>query len=206
VIGYLTGTLLGVEDETILLDVSGVGYEVQLSGEALSVARQSMGHRLSLYIHTHVREDQFTLFGFLSLLEKRVFLQLLSVNGIGPKLAIKVLSGGPLDHLLGLIESGDAASLAKLPRVGRKTAEQIVLQLRGVLPARSQPSGNATGRESARGTSAARFGVGIRGEVGSALVHLGFRSPEIEGLLLEMPDELDFEEGVRWGLQRLSSL
>ena len=128
-IAHLTGVLLTKTPQSIIIDVGGVGYEAVV---ALSTfyALPEMNERVSLLIYTHVRDDALTLFGFHTRLEKDLFVMLISVSGIGPKLAVNVLSGiGPQD-LLDAIARGDALRLQAIPGVGKKTAERIALELK----------------------------------------------------------------------------
>ena len=144
-----------------------------------------------MWIHTHVREDQFTLFGFSSKIEKKLFLSLIKVNGIGPKLATQVLSGASLDHIIDAIEEKNVKALTALPRVGKKTAEQMILTLKGALVVdRDQQQ---TKMEP----------VKPHKEILSALTNLGFRSAEVEEVVLSLPKDVDFEQGVRDSLRLL---
>lgn len=128
-IAYLKGTLLTKSPQNIILDINGVGYEILIPLSTFYSLPQENGE-VSLNIHTHVREDTLALFGFSTYLEKDIFRLLISVSGIGPKLAINILSGiGPHD-LVAAISRGDALSLQSIPGVGRKTAERMVLELK----------------------------------------------------------------------------
>jgi Holliday junction DNA helicase RuvA len=128
-IAHLRGTLLLKSTQAVIIDNSGVGYEVHVPLSTFYALPES-GHEVALHIHTHVREDALALFGFQTALEKDLFLMLISVSGIGPRLGINILSGiGPGD-LLEAIARGDSLRLQSIPGVGRKTAERIVLELR----------------------------------------------------------------------------
>lgn len=131
-IGHLRGKLLEKHPNQLLLEAGGVGYEVQIPVSTFS-ALPDAGSEIILRIHTHVREDAFSLFGFLSLEEKQLFEKLISVSGIGPKLAITVLSGLPTAELVGAIREGKLAELVRIPGVGKKTAERMLLELRDKL-------------------------------------------------------------------------
>lgn len=128
-IAHLTGKVLEKAPQTMVLEVQGVGYEVQIPLSTF-YALPGPGEQASLRIHTHVREDALTLFGFQTLLEKHLFLMLFSVSGIGPRLAINILSGMGPHELLEAIAQGDAVRLRAIPGVGKKTAERIALELK----------------------------------------------------------------------------
>ena len=197
-IGFLTGTILERTEDGLLLDVGGVGYELSCSGNTLADVATSVDARL--FVHTAVREDAITLFGFSTSLEKQMFLSLLKVNGIGPKMASRILGGASLDQITGMIESGDVKGLSALPKVGKKTAEQLVLTLKGKLviePTEAKPSTKAK-------TPIAPKFTGVRADVLSALVNLGFRLQDAERVVGDLKDDIDVQSGVRQGLQALS--
>jgi holliday junction DNA helicase RuvA len=128
-IAHLTGALLTKTPQSIIIDVGGVGYEAMVPLSTF-YALPEKNERVGLLIYTHVRDDALTLFGFSTRLEKDLFLMLISVSGIGPKLAVNILSGiGPQD-LLGAIANGDALRLQAIPGVGKKTAERMALELK----------------------------------------------------------------------------
>ena len=124
----MTGTLFTKTPRSVIVENNGIGYEVIVPLSTF-YALPEQDESVSLHIHTHVREDALTLFGFQSPLEKDIFLMLISVSGIGPKLAINILSGIGPDELLGAMALGDAVRLQTIPGVGRKTAERIALEL-----------------------------------------------------------------------------
>src|SRR6478672_1586958 len=149
-IGQLRGMLAGKRPNQILVDVGGVGYLVQVPLSTYA----SLGElhtEVTLLIHTHVREDAFSLYGFLSSREKHFFEMLLSASGVGPSLALKILSGMSVEELVPAIRGSDLGRLTKIPGVGRKTAERIVVELKDKLdavtveaadrPAPSSPAG-----------------------------------------------------------------
>ena len=128
-ISHLKGLLFKKSPESIIIDIHGVGYEV-IAPLSTFYAMPEENEEASLFIHTHVREDAFTLFGFQTTLEKDIFRLLISVSGIGPKLGVNILSGiGPME-LLGAIAHRDAAKLQTIPGVGKKTAERMILELK----------------------------------------------------------------------------
>jgi len=128
-IAALTGKLLMRMMDRVVIDVSGVGYEVFLSTDGLARMPDTDG-QVFLHVHTQVRDDAIVLFGFLELEEKEMFLQLISVSGIGPKLGLAVLSGLPVDELCRAIVTGDVKRLTTLQGVGKKTAERICMELK----------------------------------------------------------------------------
>ena len=137
-IGLLRGQLVDKRPNQVLVDVNGVGYQVSIplsSFYALGELRENV----VLLIHTHLREDSITLYGFLTSREKHFFELLISASGVGPSLALKILSGMSVDELLPAIRAGDLVRLTRIPGVGRKTAERIVVELRDKLAAMAPP-------------------------------------------------------------------
>jgi len=164
-IAYLRGTLLEKHPNQAIVDAGGVGYDVTIPISTFSALPES-GREVRLRIHTHLREDSLSLYGFLSQDEKTLFERLISVSGIGPKLAITVLSGLAIPELYAAIRAGAADRLVRIPGVGKKTAERIVLELRDKLPLASVEAGEAP-----PGGRAALSAV--EQDVLSALVNLG---------------------------------
>jgi len=132
-IAHLRGTLLAKHPNQAIVETHGVGYDVAISVPTFADLPPA-GAEVALHIHTHVREDALSLYGFLRLAEKHLFEKLLTVSGIGPTLAIKILSGMPADEMVGAIRGGDLARLTRIPGIGKKTAERMVLELRDKLP------------------------------------------------------------------------
>lgn len=194
-IGYLRGRIRDVRNEALLLDVQGVGYEVFCPQRFLDRCELAMGQIIEVWISTHVREDAFHLFGFETRDEKQFFLTLLKVNGVGPKLALNVLTGATVSEVTHLIESEDVKGLSKLPKVGKKTAEQMILTLKGKLVV-----------SGAEGAPAPEVKSATAREISSALVNLGFRPVDVDKVVTKLGKDLSFEEGVRQGLQALTSL
>jgi holliday junction DNA helicase RuvA len=128
-IAHLKGTILEKHPNQLILEANGVGYEVQIPVSTYTTLGDP-GSAISLRIHTHVREDALQLFGFATAEEKIVFERLVSVSGIGPRLAVTVLSGLPTPELVSAIRTGDIQKLVRIPGVGKKTAERIVLELK----------------------------------------------------------------------------
>src|SRR5215510_4103871 len=132
-IAHLRGKLLAKHPNRAIVETAGVGYDVTISVPTFSDL-PSVGSEVALHIHTHVREDLIGLYGFLRPGEKQLFEKLITVSGIGPKLAITILSGMPADEMVGSIRGNDVARLTRIPGIGRKTAERMVLELRDKLP------------------------------------------------------------------------
>ncbi|WP_415061910.1 Holliday junction branch migration protein RuvA [Bdellovibrio sp.] len=188
-IGYLRGKIIEVLSDAALLDVQGVGYEIHASSNTLGDLQALLGKDIIVWVHTHVREDALQLFGFHSKEEKNLFLSLLKVNGVGPKMALSILSGGRPAQIQEMIEAGNAKALSGLPKVGKKTAEQIILTLKGKL---------VSIEETIKGRSEAHT------QITSALLNLGYKSQLVDQFVATLPTEMSLEEGVRKGLQTLS--
>ena len=171
-IAHLRGTLLAKHPNQAIVETHGVGYDVVISVPTFSELPVA-GAEVALHIHTHVREDALSLYGFLRLAEKHLFEKLLTVSGIGPKLAITILSGMPADEMVAAIRSGDLARLTRIPGIGKKTAERMVLELRDKLPA---PTGAAEVSMAAVSPT--------EEDVLSALVNLGYQRAAAEKALL----------------------
>jgi len=166
-IAHLRGKLLTKHPGQAIVETAGVGYDVAISVPTFSELPQ-VGSEVMLHIHTHVREDVIALYGFLRPAEKRLFEKLLTVSGIGPKLAITILSGMAADEMAGAIRGNDVVRLTRIPGIGKKTAERMVLELRDKLPAEgpSAPAGPAMSA--------------TEEDVLSALVNLGYQRPVAE--------------------------
>jgi Holliday junction DNA helicase RuvA len=136
-IAYLRGTILEKQPNQVIVDAGGVGYDVTIPVSTYS-SLPAAGEEVRLRVHTHVREDAISLFGFLTREEKALFEKLISVSGIGPKVAVTVLSGVNPNDLVVSIRTGQVAKLVRIPGIGKKTAERLVLELRdkldGILP------------------------------------------------------------------------
>lgn len=165
-IAVLRGQLLEKQATRLVVDVHGVGYDVQVP---LSTYYRlpDQGAEVLLRVHTHVREDALALFGFLTALEQQVFEKLISISGIGPKLALAVLSGIEPGELLRAVQAGDVGRLTLIPGIGKKTAERIGLELKDRLPAQLQA-------EADKAAGAAGGGGALRADLLSALLNLGY--------------------------------
>jgi len=182
--------VFGKTPSTVVVECGGVGYDVSISVSTYT-ALPAEGAEASLFIHTHVREDVLALFGFAELAEKRLFEKLLTISGIGPKLAITVLSGISAERLVGAIRGQDHAALTRIPGIGKKTAERVVLELKDKL---DDMVGTAA--------SAAPRSLGaVADDVLSALVNLGYPRPvaqkAVENAAKDAGDGLDFERLFR---------
>ena len=172
-IAFLRGRLVSKSPNRAVVECAGVGYDASIS-VATFTALPAEGSEARLHIYTHVREDQLALFGFAEPNEKRVFEKLLTISGIGPKLAITVLSGIDTERLVAAIRSGDHASLTRIPGIGKKTAERVVLELKDKLDdiavAVSAP------------VPSAQYGP-VGEDVLSALMNLGYARPAAQKAL-----------------------
>jgi Holliday junction DNA helicase RuvA len=196
-IGQLRGRLTDKRPNQVLVDVSGVGYLVQVPLSTYA-ALGELHAEVTLLVHTHVREDALALYGFLSSREKHFFEMLISASGVGPSLALKILSGMSVDELVPAIRGSDLARLTKIPGVGRKTAERIVVELKDKL--------DAVAVETERPAAASTAGAEV--DVISALVNLGYEARAAEAAVAEAQREAgasNFEKLLRASLQALSS-
>jgi len=199
-IGQIRGRLLQKKPNLALIDVQGIGYEVFIPLTSFYELPDE-GNEVVLKVHTHVREDALSLFGFCTQHEKDVFLKLISISGIGPRLAVGILSGARVEELAQAIADGNLVRLTAIPGVGRKTAERLVLELKGqitpfLLPERARAAGQATGAN------------GMHDDILSALVNLGYPRAGAEKALaavLRSADvESSFEGLLRHTLQQLA--
>jgi Holliday junction DNA helicase RuvA len=169
-IAQLTGILAQKSPEQLVVDVGGVGYQVFVSLNCLYQLPEA-GERVRLLIHTNLRENALELFGFGDAEERQLFTFLVGVSGIGPRLALNILSGMPVRDLVTALEAGDLVRLVSIPGVGKKTAERLVVELRD----RVKLLQGARGAEAGPGR-----GDGMEAQAVSALVNLGYRRPEAE--------------------------
>jgi Holliday junction DNA helicase RuvA len=172
-IAHLRGKLISKHPNQAIVEAGGVGYDVVISVPTFSEL-PGLNAEVSLFIHTHVREDALALFGFLRAQEKQLFEKLLSVSGIGPKLAITILSGMQAEAMVAAIKGNNVASLTRIPGIGKKTAERMILELRDKLD---------TFSVSAEITAAA---TPVEEDVISALVNLGYQRPMAEKALAKL--------------------
>jgi len=192
-IGQLRGVLVDKRPNQVIVDAGGVGYQVQIPLSTFA-SLGALHAEVTLLIHTHLREDQIALYGFLTAREKQCFEMLISTSGVGPSLALKILSGMNLDELVPAIRKGDVLQLKRIPGVGQKTAERIILELRDkfavveVVGAEKRASGSQ-----------------VQSDVVSALVNLGYDERSVEKTLEQVRGtaESSFEALLRAALQKL---
>jgi Holliday junction DNA helicase RuvA len=189
-IGRLRGRLFEKKPGELIVEVAGVGYRVFVAVPTYS-AMPDPGAEVSLEIHTHVREDAIQLYGFSSSREQAVFERLTDISGIGPRLALTILSGSSVDDLIASIKRGDLARLTSIPGVGKKTAERILLELRDKLKT-FEIADEPTGSEA---------------DVASAMQNLGYNRALVEGAIrraLDGSEEVEFDELFKRTLQILT--
>jgi holliday junction DNA helicase RuvA len=174
-IAHLRGKLIAKHPNQAIVEAGGVGYDVVISVPTFSEL-PALNVEVSFFIHTHVREDALALFGFLRAQEKQLFEKLLSVSGIGPKLAITILSGMAADTMVAAIKGNNVASLTRIPGIGKKTAERMVLELRDKLDA------FGVSPEAVAAASP------VEEDVISALVNLGYQRPVAERAIATLGD------------------
>jgi Holliday junction DNA helicase RuvA len=199
VIARLRGRILEKHPSRIIVDVNGVGYDV-LVPLSTFYGLGEPGGEIALRIHTHVREDALALYGFASLLEQDLFERLIGVSGIGPKLALAVLSGIEPLELVHAIERGDLARLTAIPGVGKKTSERIVLELKDRLP-RVGPAALAVGDGGPQVSA-------LRDDLLSALTNLGYHRPlaekAVESAQRAVGPDAGFERTLKQALRELA--
>jgi Holliday junction DNA helicase RuvA len=170
-IGRLRGTVLHCSPQEVVLDVGGVGYLLRIPLSTFYSLSGRGKEEVAVHVHTHVREDALQLFGFATVAERAAFERLIAISGVGPKLALSVLSGIDAQELDRTVETGDRVRLERIPGVGRKTAERILLELKG------RPEGSGRGkRRSSEPVEPAtpERGGEVRWEATSALLNLGY--------------------------------
>jgi len=172
VIAHLRGKLIAKHPNQAVVEAAGVGYDVNITIPAFSEL-PAVGAEVALFIHTHVREDALALYGFLRAREKQLFEKLIGVSGIGPRLAITILSGMPADSLVAAIKGNNVASLTRIPGIGKKTAERMVLELRDKLDAFGE-------------TPPVAAASPVEEDVLSALVNLGYNRSAAEKALARL--------------------
>ncbi|MBE8222184.1 MAG: Holliday junction branch migration protein RuvA [Bdellovibrionales bacterium] len=187
-IGLLNGTISHIFESSLILNVGEVGYQVSLS----NVEDYSVNDDIKFWIYTHVREDNLQLFGFLTLKDKEFFLALIKISGIGPKMAMQILSGTTINKLILYIENEDIKSLTNLPKIGKKKAEQMILSLKGKW---SVPKILKIEKNSEK----------LQNEVLSALLNLGFKKPAIQKSFEQLEEWTDFQSVVKLCLHYLTN-
>ena len=189
-IARLSGTVLEKHPNRVVVDVGGVGYDVQVPLSTFYGLGEP-GAGVTLRVHTHVREDAIALYGFASPLEQDLFERLISISGIGPKLALAVLSGIDPGELVRAIRTQDVARLTRIPGVGKKTAERIGLELKDRMPLAAAPQGDQPDVPE---------GGGLRDDLLSALANLGYQragaEKAVDAAIKKTPDA-SFEQALR---------
>jgi Holliday junction DNA helicase RuvA len=206
-IAYLNGRVVEKKDNAVVIDTHGVGYEVFCSNNTMAQL-PDIGGSCQLFVHTQYRSDGASLFGFVSTQEKTLFLSLIKVDSVGPKSALNIMSAAAWDELVGLIEDGDVGALSKLPKISKKTAEHVVVKLKGKLseifvvdPAVST---DASVTKPVSRQAALRK---MRAEAQTALSHLGYRIQDVDRTLDTFSDEVwggDLQSVIRHALNDLS--
>jgi holliday junction DNA helicase RuvA len=206
-IAHLSGTLLSKQATSVIVDVSGVGYEVNIPFSTFYEVGE-VGSNVELRIYTHVKEDALQLYGFKTLLERQLFINLLSVSGVGPKIGIALLSGMSADELVTSIKNNNLVRLTAVPGVGRKTAERLVVDLR-----EKMTTLGASQIEEEPGTRSDSPGVSsdddVRSQALSGLLNLGYQRSAAEKAIdsaLSEDGEITVESVLRRGLRKLSRL
>ncbi len=196
-IGRLAGTLLEKAPPTLIVDVHGIGYEVDVPMSTL-YELPAVGQPVSLFAHLVVREDAQLLYGFGTRLEQRLFRELLKVSGVGARLALSILSGMSVESFLACVRDNDVAALVRVPGIGKKTAERLLVELRDRVAGFSAevlPAGTAASAESAPGEA--------RAQAEEALAALGYKTAEVRRLLDALPDEdQSVEQLIRAALRK----
>ncbi|MFZ3019201.1 MAG: Holliday junction branch migration protein RuvA [Gallionella sp.] len=191
-IGRLTGTLQEKSPPQILLDVQGVGYEVDVPMSTF-YNLPALGEKVVLHTHFVVREDAQLLYGFATQDERVAFRQLLKISGVGPKLALSVLSGLSLAELAQAVASKEAGRLTKIPGVGKKTAERLLLELQGKFVAAALSGGEAVS-----------VTASADNDIANALIALGYSEKEADWAAKQLPKDVDVSGGIRQALKLLS--
>ena len=190
-IGRISGQLAGKAPPQVLVDVGGVGYEVDVPMSTF-FNLPAIGERVTLLTHFVVREDAQVLFGFLTAAERDAFRQLVRISGVGPRTALALLSGLSVAELAQAVTAQDGARLTKVPGIGKKTAERLLLELKGKLgPDLALPAG-----------AAAAGAAG--GDIVQALLALGYSEREAQAALKSLPADVGVSDGIRLALRALS--
>jgi len=189
-IGWLSGKVLQIDPTgIILLDTGGVGYEILLSLQTL--CNLKLNQKTDLFIHTHVRDDQITLFGFSTQRERTVFRKLITVSGIGARLGLNLMSGMQVEELIQAITRGDDTSIARTPGIGKKTSQRLILELQGKLDTDHTPATNID------------QGSALAEDVRSALINLGYKPATVDQAMKHAGTYGDFESLFRASMRAL---
>ena len=207
-IAHLSGTLLSKQATSVIVDVAGVGYDVAIPLSTFYDLGE-IGEPVQLRVYTHVREDALQLYGFKTARERELFLQLISVNGVGPGLAIKLLSGMNADEMIASIRTNNLVRLVAIPGVGRKTAERLVVDLRDKIAALSSPAleEEFAAKDAVEGATTTT--EAMRNDAMSALANLGYQRAAVEKAVknaLDEGGELSVEVILRRSLRSLAKV
>ena len=193
-IGLLRGKILDKQPPRLLLDVQGVGYEIDAPMTTF-YDLPDVGAEVTLFTHLAVREDAHTLYGFLTLADRGLFRSLLKVNGVGARLALTILSGMESQTFIACVQGGDASALVKLPGIGKKTAERLIIELRDRLEASTTPTAVTAGSPRAAVSNPVEDAV-------SALVGLGYKPQEASQMVRVIDStNMSSEDIIRSALQ-----
>lgn len=187
-IGRIAGTLASKQPPQIVVDAHGVGYEIDVPMSTFYELPEA-GQRVTLLTHLVVREDAHLLYGFLTPPERDAFRQLIRISGIGPRIALAVLSGLSVDDLAKAIAQQDAGPLTRVPGIGKKTADRLLLELKG--------------RLGAPATGGPAVGTDAPAEIQNALLALGYNEREAQAALKQLPAGVDVSDGIRLALRAL---
>ncbi len=189
-IGRIQGVLVEKNFPLVIVSCNGVGYEIDVPMSTFYPLPR-IGEEVTLLTHLVVREDAHLLYGFISAAERAAFRQLLRISGVGPKVALSVLSGLSVDDLAEAVASSDAARLQKVPGIGKKTAERLVLELRDKLP-------------KTIGVVRAADSAAVGGDVVNALLALGYNEREAAAAVKQVPSQLQLPDAIRHALKHLA--
>lgn len=204
-IAHLSGTLLSKNPNSVIVDVSGVGYEVNIPVSTF-YELEDTGANVKLRIYTHVKEDALQLYGFKTARERELFINFISVSGIGPKLGIALLSGMSADELIASIKSNNLARLTLIPGVGKKTAERLIVDLREKMTALSTAQVEETGARPAAAEESTEDTV--RSQALSGLMNLGYQRSAAEKAIdaaLSEGGDVTVESILKRSLRKLGS-
>ena len=190
-IGRLRGTLAEKQPPHLILDVNGVGYEVEVPMTTL-YRLPSVGEPVTLHTHLVVREDAHLLYGFAEKRERELFRELIRLNGVGPKLALALMSGLEVDELVRCVQAQDTSTLVKIPGVGKKTAERLVLELKGKISADTE------------GLTLSAAPGDNRADVAAALTALGYSEREANAAAKKLAPDVSVSAGIREALKSLA--
>ncbi|BBN59353.1 Holliday junction branch migration protein RuvA [Hydrogenovibrio marinus] len=201
-IGFLSGKLHAKQPPMLLIDVNGVGYEVEAPMSTF-YALGELGAQVTVVTHMHVREDAMLLFGFATELERSLFRELIKVNGIGAKMAIGILSAMTVNEFVGLVEVADTAALTKIPGVGKKTAERLVIEMRDRLKGWQGDAWMGLTKSNASVATASVQTNSATSTAVQALITLGYKPAQAEQMVKAVPEGLSTEETIRKALQSI---